>query len=649
MAEIDRTRRRRRSRRRGGTEERLGRWRARVHFAQQLREKWERKYRVKDLELTYLGQQSENETIEDDEVWLNHFFATVQTQIPALLPRQMAFRVEPKAGKEPFGRLEAKIQANLLRSIAEGNDNHLDFEARLALAQSFFRVGVLKVSYDPRFENNPRSGEPLIEDIEGVGNIPLEPDEVLTDEVYTWDWVNAKHMLLPDAGPSPRKWPWIGEEVELTLDDARKDTRFPRNLRNQFVANASADTGQIMSTGNIRSDAPGERESARFRYFECWDINEKRLVAWADGQTFDTFIIDEPYPDGIDDSPYSILSFVPILGPNTSPWPMPLVFNWLPLQQQYNILREQQLNAGKRTARKYFYESSTFTDGEEQDKMNSSVDNQGVMIADVTRPPIPYTDPPLGIDVARNIPILRADWQIITGATGARLSDSEADTATEAVLIEQSASLRDSSMRAIVEKWLGKSGSRMLQLVKQTLELDIWVQIRGFGGKDFQEFLQTPGLQSMLALQFGQENVQGFMAALQLSPRLQESFKERFGNLKPIQVTRSELQFESDVRIIPNSSRPVQQAQMVRMTQGLPMIIATGSPALIEEYISSFDLASGELITEEIMLTVRQAQQAQAAQQGQVPGRGGAGGASVPGQTGTSPLAQAGGLGRLGL
>ena len=643
QADLNRQRRRRRrNRNRRDTQERMGRWQSRIDFANHLREKWEVRYRVKDLERHYLGRQYIREAYED-ETWLNYFFATVSVQKPSLLPANIWFQVAPKAGRKPFGRLEAKIQEGVLRAIAESGDHHLNVEAGLALLQAFFRIGVLKVSYDPQFERNPRAGEPLVEQIEGTGDVPREPERVLTDEVYTWNWVDAKCMFLPDAGPNMRTWPWIAEEITLTLDEARRDTQFPAALRSQFVANSTADVSEYSTSRQQNFDMPHEREQARFRYIEAWDIDQKWRVAWAEGQPFDSFLIDEAFPPGIEDNPYSILAPIPILGPEVWPWPMPLTFNWLPIQEQYNILRRQQMNAGKRAARKWLYDQGTFPDTEEMDKFLSDVDMQGVMVNDLNRPPIMFGEGSLNPDVTRNIPFLQNDWRIVTGASGARLSDPDADTATEAVIIEQANQVRESDLRSDVTMWLAKAGSRMLQLVKQTLTLDLWVQIRGFSGADFQEFLRTPGMQSVLALQFGPENVEQVVQAIELSPPLQEAFRERFGQLKPVQVTRSELQFESDVRVIPNTSRPIEQAKMLRMVAGLPNIVATGSQTLLEDYVQSFDLVSGERIVEEIMLTIRQQQQAlQAAQQRQQPGQPAA-------PTGTSPLSQAGGNGRLNL
>src|SRR5262249_40362157 len=156
----------------------------------------------------FLGQHTDlgdigNETLE---VYLNHFFATVQAQRPAVLPTALTFLVQQKPGKAvgnaPASALQAKIMSGVLDAIAQ-QDNHLMKSLRLAATQAFLRVGVLKACYDPQMRPNPRAGQPLLnaEDqalIGLQGESLVEPAEIPDDEVYRWAWVNAQNMLFPD-------------------------------------------------------------------------------------------------------------------------------------------------------------------------------------------------------------------------------------------------------------------------------------------------------------------------------------------------------------------------------------------------------------------------------------------------------------------
>src|SRR3990172_878066 len=109
---------------------RLTRWQAQVDRARRRRETWETRYRVKELEQFFLGQQ----TVDRDEIhefWLNHFAATLATHKPTLLPHSTAFLVKPTRGRKPFGTFESHLQAAVLTAIAEQDDN-LSNDASLA-------------------------------------------------------------------------------------------------------------------------------------------------------------------------------------------------------------------------------------------------------------------------------------------------------------------------------------------------------------------------------------------------------------------------------------------------------------------------------------------------------------------------------------
>ncbi len=619
-------------------QQRLQRWKARIAHARRLRQDWEEEYAVDLLSRFFLGKHTLSSGDSDRcDIWLNHFAATVQTQRPALLPTKLTFLVEPKPGQKDVERLMTKAMAGVLDAIA-AQDAHLMKVLRLAMTQAFFRLGVLKVSYDPRLEPNPRAGEPLLNDEDqamlGANGAQLkEPDRLLSDEVYRFQWVNAQHLLLPDEGPDTTRWSWVGEEIEVSLDDAKDDPRFPEEKRRQLKAN-----GRLRDPDRPAPETgtEAERERAMIRYCECWDIRNKKLVAWADGQPFDGFLLDEDYPDGVEDHPYAFLIPIPILEPQPSPWPKPLVYDWLPLQQQYNILRTQMIEAGKRAARKVLYDEATFPDADEAQKfLESPADMQGVKITDVGRPPLVVGDGAQSIDVSRNIPYLLADWQRVTGATGTRLGAPDAGTATEAVLGEQAAGVRDSELRTLVSEWLTDAGRKMLQLVRQTLTLDMWIQLRDFGDRDVQEFLQSPGLQAYLALRVGPQNVPMLLQLMQVMPGMLDMVRQRFGQLKPLRVSRSMLQMEADVKVQPSTIRPIYRAQLLQLTQLLGPA-ALLSPTLLEELLHSFELPQGDRIAEELLANLQQ-QGGLAALQGKA-GPPGAGGPRPQPGSAASPL-----------
>lgn len=619
----------------------LAKWKTRVNRAEKLRTDWERTYEVERCEKYFLGEQWDRGVTKDNLV-LNHFEATIKVIKPNLIFQMPKYYVRPRPGmKSPTGDLRAAMGEGVLEFIGN-QDNNLKRSAKLALLQSFFRVGVLKTIYDPKLEPNPRAGELMVEtDEEGVAlkdptgttlvrkdpltGVPLsEPDEVLTDELYRYEYVDARHLLLPDEGPDAQKWTWIGEQVHVPLADAKTDTRFPAHLREQFTANCTPTEAMRGAFSHVTS----LKDDETFQYTEVYDLRKKRCLIWADGQTFEGFLVNEPLQPGLEDHPYSILTLGdPITGPVPCPWPVPFTRSWLEPQREYNINRQQQVEGGKRSARKIYYDDATFPDADEAVKaLQDPGDMTGVKVTDSTRPPITQNDPPLNTDIYRNTPLLMQDWRILTGQTGARLSGPESDTATEATFVERAANLRDADLQDLVTDWLAEAGQKMLQLVQGTLTLGLWIKMRGFSDKEFLRYAER----------YWQVPQEQLMMMLRQMPGLKDMLMARFGDERWQQITREQLTFEAEVTVAPGSSRPrnldVERRNFLdflRLLGQYPQLAM--SRALLQTAAAKFEAMDDRMIDELVALAEKMYQM-----QSNIAGRSGEGGAAAGGQSSTA-------------
>lgn len=541
--------------------ERLAKWKTRADRAEKIRRDWETIYEVERCEKYFLGQQWGGQLRQTDLV-LNHFLATVKVMKPNLLYGIPKYFVRPKPGRQaPVGELRAAMGEGALEFIAGQNQN-LKRSGKLALLQAFFRIGVLKAVYDPKLEPNPRKGELLYAtDEEGVairgadgeaqvkldpltGESMTEPEVVLTDEAYRWTYVDARHLLLPDEGADGQRWTWVGEQVLIPLAEAKTDTRFPVALRDQFESNASGTEDRAGAFAHLKS----VQQDELFRYTEVYDRIGKRLIIWADGQTFEDFLLDDPLPPGLEDHPYSLLFLGdPILGPTPCPWPLPFTKPWLDPQREYNISRQQVQEGGKRSARKMVYAEDTFQDADEAVKFLQDPSDMGAAkVNDVMRPPVILASPDINPSIYKGIPMLMQDWRVITGQTGARLSSPDADTATEATYVERAANLRDADAQDLVNDWLSEAGGKMLQLLQGTLTLGLWIKMRGFSDKEFLKFAER----------YWQVPQERLLVLLQTLPQLKPILMHRFGDERWQRITREELTFEADVSVAPGSMRP---------------------------------------------------------------------------------------------
>ena len=625
------------------------RWKSRIARAKELRHAWEGTFDVEQGERFYLGAQSDLEG-QKSKLVINRFASTLKTLRPNLFFELPKFFVRPKAGRtEPVAPRRAAAGEGVLEAIAR-QDDHLEIAGALAITQSFFRIGVLKICYAPRMEPNPKAGEPILQTRGGEplldeagdpvalrdplsGEIVTEPTEVLTDELYRWEWVDAANLLLPDEGPDPTKWTWIGEEIVVPLEDAKADVRFRADLRARLVPN---EVYRRLRPGADRPRLPSASTGEEFlRYVEGYDIRRKRWIALADGQSFEDFLVDEPLPAWIDNDPYALLLLgEPILGPDPMPWPVPVVRDWLDPQREYNIRRRQIMEGAKRAARKVLYTEAAFPDEDEATKaLQSPDDMQAAKVLDLNQIKM-LEVPELNMDIWRDIPLLDADWRGITNQPGTRmLAPERGVTATADAFAERASALRDSEMQKAVTRWLASAGRKMLQCVTETLTLDFWVPLREMDDKEFGLYLERVfniplEMQTMMA---------------RALPGLKESFRERFGQHKWLSVTRESLIFEADVTVVPGSTRPrnldTERHDWFRFLEILgraPQLAL--SRLLLQETAAKFGGTIDERLLDELTALANKMVEVNARQAGR--DQGGTNGAAGPGGPQTAAVLQ---------
>jgi hypothetical protein len=300
---------------------------------------------------------------------------------------------------------------------------------------------------------------------------------------------------------------------------------------------------------------------------------------------------------------------------------VPVVYDWMPVQDEYNIRRRQIMEGAKRSARKGVYDEGAFDDAEEAVKLLQNPDDMAFAKGDITKIKM-LEAPDLNPSIYRDVPLLLHDWRVITGQTGARMANPDAGSATEATFEERAANLRDATGQRLVLRWLATAGTKMLQCLKQTLTLDMWVALREMNDKEFTLYL---------------ERVYGIPQAQQalmvkLFPGMKEAFRARYGQEKWLCVTREQLQFEADVTVAPGSTRPKNlEAERTAFLQFLRVLGQAPQLALSRElmaYIARMFEIEDERLLDELQALAMQMVQIQSKVAGREQGDNGAGGAS---------------------
>lgn len=616
-------------------------WMSRVKRAQNVRKDWEKKYKVEKCEKFYLGDQWEGD--KGPRV-MNRYMANVRATQPNLLFQNPKVLVRPKPGHEANSRYKASVGESTLQAVMNQDDNFENATA-FGLLQAFWRIGSIKVIYDPKLEPNPNyQGQPTpmaAKDEDGNAILDemqqptpmldpatqqpiMEPELVTTDDAYRFEWVPGEDMLFPDDGPDMSKWPWIGQEITTTLAEAKEDPRFPPDLREQLECNVKKDKDKKKKSSAKETDENETEDDKLIMYSECYDIRKKRWYVVADGQKFKECLLADVLPDGIEDHPFAILpGFIPITGPEPSPWPCPYTYSWLDPQEEWNIRRNQGMEGAKRSARKIGYDDSTFENPDEATKaLQSSRDMEAVKLKDIKRPWVIIQDPGLAPAINQDLPWLQDDYRTIAGQSGSKMGSPDADTATEAQIVDRASQLRDGELQKAVQKWLKVALRKMFQLIRKTMTVGMFVKIRGMEDKEVQTFLQS---------KYGIPP-----EALQLFPDLVNYVAQMYGQERVEPISRETLAFEADIEVLPGSTKPrsltSERAQFLEVLQILaqsPQLML--SRLLMEELFKKYEFVNPALIDElqALAQTLMQANNTQA-------GRGGTGDQNPGGQN-TAP------------
>lgn len=602
----------------------------RITRARKMRQDWQTQFRLETLYNTFIGISATNAFGEGAAFTVNKFWPTIKTILPSLFLQNPTFIVRSKnESQNPQSLIAAQMAEAGLRAIAEQED-HLEFSAKLALTQAFFSIGVLKAAYRPELIKNPRAGEPMFENAGGTpilnpetqeldpilgddGEPLTEPAEIMNDEIYRWDWVNGDRMLLPDAGPDHLRWPWLAEEVRVTLEEAKEDERFSKNLRDQLQPNArnEDERGRHGPSGPFGEFSGSKKGDRWVEYVEFWDIRKRRQLIWVEGQSFSStrLLLDRDYPSGVEEHPYSLLKgFTPYIGLRMHPWPVPHVWNWLSSQEEYGDRRRQMATGARRTARKIYFDEGTFPDADSAvAALQSNVDMEGVKVSSMDRLPSAQTDPPLPVNISQDLTVLDAEWNRITGVGLPR----GRNTATEARIEEASGEARDLDMRHDVNVWLSTAGRKMLQLMRGTMTLGIYVKMRGASDTLYLNYV---------ARQYGPE----FARNIQEFPGVRRAFDEQFGNDRWQVLGREALEFEAEVSIAPGSARPRNMEtekqdfiQIIKLLGSAPIL--TQSRALLARVAEMFEFFDMSMI-DEILAASQRSQQIEAIQAGRLQG-----------------------------
>lgn len=442
--------------------DRVGVWQSRVDAANKVYDEWEQEFRVRDLEAYYAGKQWREETDRKDNYTINMIFPTIEIKLPSLMFNRPTahFKVKPARANDVGSHLD--MRAHFLEDVA----NHFVLspttgfreETLLCTKESFYRFGVIEVGYSANFADNPQAGKPVLSETsnqplqDANGQAVLAPDYIIEDELIYVKRIPGKCFRTPAIAKNRLdRNDWCGYFEWTWASDIRRNKFY--NNRLKIKANGQID--DRYKSKHSGADEDPEQKEGMVKVWKVWDQRRKMRHVFVEGADF--FLIeDEPYKY----LPFADLKFYELLDQY---YPLPYVSQLLSPQDELNETRTMQRVHRRRFARRYEVRVNSVDEDELAKLEGPAVDGQYIMVnQNGAIQPIP--DAALDRSVAMNVPSTKEDFMMISSVGGEQRAVPDADTATQANIINQSFQTRNSFEREIIARFL----SKVIELIVKT-------------------------------------------------------------------------------------------------------------------------------------------------------------------------------------
>ncbi len=393
----------------------------------------------------------------------------LKTEIPSLIlyrPEIFLSAIQEAENKNP--EIEAEVKryqdyTNRILNDIDGFENNI----KAMLADGHCAYAITKVVKIPVMGPHPQAGQSAGIDTQGVEQ--FFPDEQLQKYEYNFKRVDPfKFLFSAKCGNDPNEARIFGEEISSSLqdmiDDGLYDDKTINALRDKFGKDDKEDD---------------EIEITRYELYDRF--KEKIIVLCRD---YDTFLRNDPTPDGIEKDPYAILKFTEIPGQFI---PKPEMSSGIQFQDDEQEAREWIRKQAKKSVPKKGISPQFAKNSKERLKLEDGISDTVVCtqndIFDIN------TDLKLGSAVSDYMGVMDKDFDEIMGQPSQdRGMTGEAKFATEVQIAEQQGNTREQDKLNAVRTWLEQAiekllfhikygGDAELQQLKIDLDLDIEINI----------------------------------------------------------------------------------------------------------------------------------------------------------------------------
>lgn len=513
----------------------IDRWHERVTAANKAYTEWEDRFHCELLEEYWEGFQWEEE--DSDQYVINLIYPTVEVRKPSLFFWRPRYRVEPKVVKidDPLSAIEdrAKLREDALNTFIADKRVCFDHATQLCIHEAHFRFGLVEIGYSASVTDNPRAGKPITRGDLGLtdtgadeviydGQEPMiHPDTILEDEMVYVKRIPARQFRVSFTSSNRlEKCDWCGYYEWHRLEDVKANKEYSN------TSNLKA--GGTLSRQYYADTKDPEKEKHRdmVKLWKIWDLRDKKKKVFVEG--YDKFLLDDPFKM----LPFAALKFHERLDDF---YPLPPVFNWIPPQDELNETREMQRVHRKRAYRRYTYVDGAI-DEDELEKLETGGDMTYAK-ANREEPLSPVPDAPLDAAFWRNLPATKDDFREISGIPGEARGVAEADTATQANILDARARIRDNMGRVQVGEWLSEIGYILMRTIEDNMSLPFWIKVNvdPYSQGAMQEIMQVAQLWQQISVEeLGELDYEVSVDVESLSPISEEAERNSWNQVLAI-------------------------------------------------------------------------------------------------------------------
>lgn len=469
-------------------------WEERIQRAKKAREDWADEFKVKLGRDYFEGKQNPGYP-EDEWITVNKIYSHLQAQLPSLYSVDPYFYVKLKKSYAPqpeqiaeFER-RGKVRQAMLNYLK--GELQLKAKARMGIQDAHFEYGVMKVRRASDLKKHPHAGEPILAEDgktqlkDEQGNPLVYPETLPVNERYELIRIHPCDFLIDeDAGPLEDSWSWVAHHIRMKKSEALEDPRYKRSAVKSIKAKSREEKGE-KKTGIVdKLSGLFQKEQEDDQFVDIWEIYDlKKREFLSIGEDADDLLAQpRPCPPGVEKHPFAILRFTLR---DKSPYPIPPVSPALDPQKEYSLSRSRLLTHRKRFNRKYEVVAAKLEDDSELSKLENGDD--GTLIRVQTLGAVqPIQDAPLDQQNLQELMLLNNDMVEIFGTPSQARGVADADSATEASILDKRLEVREGDRLSIVVDWVIEIARKLDQLVQYHIEQDEAVKITGPQGEFWQ-------------------------------------------------------------------------------------------------------------------------------------------------------------------